>query len=95
MTYHARVAENGEIVLPAEVTREFGLVPGDALVVEREGSAFVVKSYLQIVKETQIAFSAMLPVDYCGSLADELIADRRAEAALEDEEAAEYSKRTP
>lgn len=29
MTYHARIAENGRLVLPADLAREFGLKPGD------------------------------------------------------------------
>lgn len=87
MTYHAKVITGGKIVIPAELRREFGIKDGDSLVIERdEQGRMILKTYLQVVKEVQAEFRAMLPPDYKGSLVDELIADRRAEAAREDAE---------
>jgi AbrB family transcriptional regulator (stage V sporulation protein T) len=82
MSYHAKLIKGGKIVIPAELRREFGLKEGDTLVFEREGSSLVIKTYEQVVREVQAEFKAMLG-DRKISLVDELIADRRAEAARE------------
>lgn len=34
MTYQARVAEGGELILPADLARALGLSPGDSVEVE-------------------------------------------------------------
>lgn len=86
MNYHARVTEDGDVVLPVELARELGIEDGDSVVVEHEDGRTVLKSYRQVVKEVQARFRAMLPVEPGGSIVDELIADRRAEAAQEDAE---------
>lgn len=81
MTYHARIAGTDDVVFPADLARELGIEDGDSLVVEREGSGLVIKSYRQVVREVQAAFRAMLPPADTRSMVDELIAERRAEAA--------------
>lgn len=81
MTYHARIAETEDVVFPADLARELGIEEGDSLVFEREGGGLVIKSYRQVVREVQAAFRAMLPLDDTRSLVDELIAERRSEAA--------------
>lgn len=43
MGYHARILDDGQIVLPAELGRDIGLQLGDGLVVERDGESFIVK----------------------------------------------------
>ena len=86
MNYGLRMTEDGRAALPEELVREFHLQPGDSLVVVREDDHFVIKFYFQVVKEVQAKFRAMLPVGYTGSLADELIAGRRAEARRDDAE---------
>jgi AbrB family looped-hinge helix DNA binding protein len=87
VTYHAKVISGGKIVIPAELRREFGIKDGDSLVVERDGNGgLVLKTYEQVVHEVQAEFRAMMPKDYQGSVVDELIAERRAEAAREDED---------
>jgi len=94
MTYHVKVIAGGKIVIPAELRREFGIKDGDSLVIERdEHGSMVLKTYEQVVKEVQAQFRALLPKDYTGSMVDELIADRRAEAALEDAEMEEFRAR--
>ena len=82
MSYHAKLIKGGKIVIPAELRREFGLKDGDTLVFEREGNALVIKTYEQVVREVQATFKAMKP-DPNRSMVDELIAERRAEAARE------------
>lgn len=83
MTYSAKIIKGGKIVIPAELRRELGFADGDQLVFEREGESLVVKSYHQVVREVQEAFRPFKPQDG-SSLVDELIAERRAEARLED-----------
>ena len=91
MTYHARFGEGHEIVLPSELADEMGFGPGDTLVVERDGATLTIKPHSQIVRETQQRFREMVG-DYKGSMVDELIADRRAEAAREDAEHEEWAR---
>jgi AbrB family transcriptional regulator (stage V sporulation protein T) len=94
VTYQAKVISGGKIVLPADLRRELGIEPGDTLVVERDGSSIVIKTYAQVVKESQAAFRAMLKPGHAGSLADALIADREADAANEQADHAERQART-
>ncbi|CAN5145173.1 hypothetical protein BH10PSE12_BH10PSE12_16750 [soil metagenome] len=85
MTYSAKVIAGGKIVIPAELRRELGLQTGDTLVIEREDGKLVLKSYLQVVREVQAAVREMIG-PYQGSMVDELIAERRKDAAREDAE---------
>jgi AbrB family looped-hinge helix DNA binding protein len=82
MSYHAKLIKGGKIVIPAQLRREFGFEEGDTLVFEREGESLVLKTYAQVVREVQATFKAMLG-DRPTSMVDELIAERRAEAARE------------
>lgn len=94
MTYQAKVIAGGKIVIPAELRRELGIADGDSLVIDRdETGGLLIRTYAQVVKDVQAKFRAMLPPDYKGSMVDELIADRRAEAAREDAEDAEFAAR--
>ncbi len=86
MTYQARVTEAGHVILPDELAEELGLRPGGALEIERDGDKLILKSYQQVVRGAQAKFRAMLPSDYRGSLADELIAERRREARRDNDE---------
>ena len=81
-SYSAKLIKGGKIVIPAELRREFGFNEGDTLVLEREGDGLIIKSYAQVVREVQATFKAML-TDRRRSMVDELIAERRAEAARE------------
>ena len=82
MTYHAKLIKGGKIVIPAELRREFGFTDGDTLVFESEGGRLVLKAYAQVVREVQAEFKAMVPAGN-RSMVDELLAERRAEAARE------------
>lgn len=83
MSYHAKLIKGGKIVIPAELRRELGFKDGDQLVIERNGNALTIKTYAQLVREVQAEFKRLVG-PYEGSLVDELIEDRRAEAAAED-----------
>ncbi len=82
MSHHAKLIKGGKVVIPADLRREFGFEDGDTLVFERGENGLVIKTYVQVVREVQAQFKAMLG-DGAGSLVDELIAERRAEARAE------------
>lgn len=82
MTYHAKLIKGGKIVIPAELRHALGLREGDTLVFEREGDTLVIKTYAQVIREVQAEFKALLG-DHKGSVVDDLLAERRAEAARE------------
>ncbi|WP_260580743.1 AbrB/MazE/SpoVT family DNA-binding domain-containing protein [Sphingopyxis sp. PET50] len=83
MTYHAKLIKGGKIVIPAELRRELGFKDGDQLVIERDGNSLVLKTSQQVLREIQAEVRKLIG-PYKGSLVDELIAERRAEAAAED-----------
>jgi AbrB family transcriptional regulator, stage V sporulation protein T len=82
MSYHAKVIKGGKIVIPAELRREFGFKDGDTLVLEREGNGLVIKTYEQVIREVQAEVKKMIG-PYKGSIVDEFIAEKWAEAAEE------------
>jgi AbrB family transcriptional regulator, stage V sporulation protein T len=83
MSYQAKMIKGGKIVIPAELRRELGFKDGDRLVIERDGNSAVLKTYEQVVREVQAEVKKLIG-PYKGSIVDELIAERRAEAAAED-----------
>lgn len=89
-TEHVKMNDDGRIVIPAAARRELGLKPGDTLVVECDGDSLLVRGYDAVVRETQDYFRQFADG---GNAVDELIADRRAEAAREEAETAEWLAR--
>ena len=76
-----RILEGGRIVIPARLRKALGLEPGDTVRVEMEGG------YLRLeTRRAGIQRARELLKPYLGapSLADELIAERRAEAEAEE-----------
>lgn len=92
MTYSAKLIKGGKIVIPADLRRELGFADGDRLVFEREGETLVIKSFRQVVHEVQEAFRPYRPTDG-SSMVDALIEERRAEAGLEEADAADFADR--
>lgn len=88
---HVTLGHDGRIVIPIAARRDLGLKPGETLIVESDGTSLPVRSYDTVVQETQDYFR-----QFAGgaSIVDELIADRRLEAAREDAEANEAVTRT-
>lgn len=80
MTYQARVIEGGKIVIPAELRRNLGIGAGDRLVVEQDGNAIVIKTFAEVIRESQRAFRKLVGPDFT---VDQFLAHRRAEAAKE------------
>ena len=78
---HTRLGEGRRLVIPAELCHEFGLEPGDAIVLEPSVSGITLRPLDKVIQEVQAFFAAAAPADKL--LSEELIRDRRAEAARE------------
>jgi AbrB family looped-hinge helix DNA binding protein len=83
-----KVGEGGRIVLPASYRKALGLCIGDRVLLEREGDEVRVLSQDGAIRKLQEEVARYIPPDV--SLVDELIADRRAEAARETMEEEEW-----
>lgn len=72
-----KVSEEG-ILIPSEVRKELGLKVGNELIVTVEGDRLILENPKTVLADLKSLF-----IDCDVSLADELIADRRAEALNE------------
>ncbi len=85
-SFHTKLGDDGRIVIPSQCRKKFHLQPGDTLVVDTDEQGMRLRSMDQVVKELQAHFA---PYRKPGvSVVDELIAERRAEAAKEEAELA-------
>jgi AbrB family looped-hinge helix DNA binding protein len=78
--HELRIGPQGRIVIPAPLRRAMGIETGDALLAHAEGGTLVLESRDATLRRLQAAFSGVREET---DLAEELIADRRAEAARE------------
>lgn len=78
-----KLGTNGRLVIPAPLRRALGVEAGDTLILESEGGALNVRSLDDTVRHAQSLVAKYLRAGE--SLADELIEDRRQEAAREGE----------
>jgi AbrB family looped-hinge helix DNA binding protein len=76
------VNEQGRVTIPAQIRRAAGIEAGVPLVVYVEDGRVVIETREQLADRTRRDVAAAWTGD--GSVVDELIADRRAEAARED-----------
>jgi AbrB family looped-hinge helix DNA binding protein len=75
------------VTIPAQVRRAAGIEPGQTLVVYVEGGRVVLEERAHLLARIQDqAISAAAAAGHTGSVVDELIAERRTEAAREDAE---------
>jgi AbrB family looped-hinge helix DNA binding protein len=81
---HTKIGEGRRVAIPAEWCHEYGLKPGDAIVLESSEAGIVVRPLNAVVREVQAFFADAAPPDVL--LSEELIKDRREEAAREDRE---------
>ena len=70
-----RMGDRGRIVIPQQIREDQGLNPGDKLVIFSDEKGMTLMTREQLKEKVQANFR-----EYPGSMADELIADRRAEA---------------
>lgn len=78
------VNRDGRILIPAQVRRDLGLAVGSTLLLSVEDGRVVMESRAQLVARMRREIAAEWQGDPQDSAADELIAERRAEAATED-----------
>ena len=79
---HTKMSEGRRVAIPAEMCQQYGLEPGDAVVLEPSESGIVLRPLDAVIREVQAFFADVAPPDVV--LSEELIRDRRAEAARED-----------
>jgi AbrB family looped-hinge helix DNA binding protein len=79
-----RINENGRIVIPAEIREELGIRAGDELVLTLEGGVLQIEPQRNRIKRVQESLQRLIPAQRV--LSDELVADRREEAAREMED---------
>ena len=79
--HHGRLVSGGRLQLPSDVRRELGLADGDQVVMRVIDGELYVRPRRDVLKRIQAMLQPYAPVD--GSVADELIAERRAEAACD------------
>ncbi|MEZ6098133.1 MAG: AbrB/MazE/SpoVT family DNA-binding domain-containing protein [Pirellulaceae bacterium] len=80
--WNCRLDMSGRIVLPQQIRSHYGLDNGDELVATMESRAIVLRTYSEAMQRLQDAFCDGLPEDV--SLVDELIEQRKQEAAIEE-----------
>ncbi len=80
-TVKVKLSEGGRIVIPAEYRRALGLQSGDEILMTLEADGLRLFTRRQAIKRVQEMVRGTLQPGR--SLVDELIAERRAEAACE------------
>lgn len=80
-TMRVQVTEDGEVILPAEFVKAIGACPGDRVTLALEGDEVRAFTPATAIRKAQEWVAEHFPGDR--SLVDELIAERRAEAARE------------
>ena len=83
-----RVGAGGRIVIPAQIRRELGMEEGEPVVMRVENGELRIWTIDEGIRRAQaIASKYVVPGK---SMADELIAERRAEVAREEQELREW-----
>jgi AbrB family looped-hinge helix DNA binding protein len=75
------VGPQGRLVIPSEIRRQLGIVPGDVLIAIVEDERLVLEKREAVLQRLRRRF-AHIPAGV--SLADELISERRSESKRED-----------
>ena len=81
---HVRIAPGGRVVIPAKFREALGVDIGDDMVIELTNGELRLRSFDAVLKRVQETVRQYVPEGV--SLADELIAERREEAAREERE---------
>lgn len=80
-TVRGRMIDGGRIIVPAAFRRQMGVAKGDTLLFEMHGDELRVRPARSALRALQARLQPYAPAS--GSVADELIADRRVEAERE------------
>ncbi len=76
--YSGKLVSGGRLQLPSDVRRQLGLSDGDQVVMRVIDGELHIRPRRDVLKHIQAMLQPYAPTD--GSVVDELIADRRAEA---------------
>ncbi|MDT8399490.1 MAG: AbrB/MazE/SpoVT family DNA-binding domain-containing protein [Pseudomonadales bacterium] len=88
-----KLSQGGRIVIPADLRQKLNLQEGDELICEERGGELVLATKPTRIRRAQELFQEWFPIEPGRSLVDELMAERRAEVARDDQEAQdEYAK---
>jgi AbrB family looped-hinge helix DNA binding protein len=79
--YKAKLNDEGRLVIPAAARKELGLQSGQEVIVRVTDQGLLISTFEQSLKRFQDEVTRLVGPGL--SLADELIAERRAEAAKE------------
>ncbi|MCA9212156.1 MAG: AbrB/MazE/SpoVT family DNA-binding domain-containing protein [Planctomycetales bacterium] len=79
--HRVKLDTSGRIVLPADIRQRLGLLEGDSVLVVDDHDLIRIETSKDALREAQEYFASFVPPDV--SLVDELIAERREEAARE------------
>lgn len=79
--HHLRVDSSGRVRLPVQLREQLGVSHGDSIVVVADQNEIRLETAAQALLKAQEYFDSFVPDGV--SLADELLAERRAEAASE------------
>ena len=79
------VSAEGRVVIPAAMRKALGLEPGSTVTFRVEGEELIMTTRLAAIRKIQ-ALVRNAPTKKKGSVVDELIAERHAEAARENNE---------
>ncbi|MGE0367167.1 MAG: AbrB/MazE/SpoVT family DNA-binding domain-containing protein [Phycisphaerales bacterium] len=82
VSYHARIDAAGRVTIPADLRSRHGLRTGDEVVLVPHSSGLEIKTYDQALREAQDLFCRAIPQSRV--LSEELIAERRHDAASDD-----------
>jgi AbrB family looped-hinge helix DNA binding protein len=83
-TVKTRINEQGRIVIPAEIRRKMDVMPGDTVLMDFEDGILKIESHRARIRRIQEEFKKYAKPGVLAT--DELIAERRQEALLEQEE---------
>ena len=79
---HTKLGEGRRVAIPAEICQQYGIEPGDPVVLEPTDTGIVMRPLDTVIREVQAYFAGAAPADV--RLSDELLRDRREEAKRED-----------
>lgn len=84
-TWPATIDRSGRVLLPAELRRTIGVQPGVPMTWVKENYGIVLRTFDDVIADIQAYFTS-LPRDTDELASDQLIRERREEAAREDAE---------
>ena len=78
---HTKIGEGRRVAIPADLCHQYGLEPGDKVVLEATADGIVLRPLEAVIREVRAFFADIQPAG--GLLSEELIRDRREEAERE------------